>query len=823
MTSLRRSTRAQPSLLLTTFPNAKNQTSSLPTVTTHHPQHNQTKQAIPPQKTHLVSPTQLCNESNHLDHHQFRIVIKSNKLITSHIRSGDLDSALKVFDKMTVRTTTSWNSILAGFAKIPGKVKEARQLFDKIPEPDACSYNSMLACYLRNLGVGSAMEFFGTMPVKDIASWNTMISGFAQNGEMREAQKLFLLMPEKNSVSWSALVSGYVKCGDLDSAVKWFELAPVKSVVAWTAMVTGYMKFGKIGVAEMLFREMPEKNLVTWNAMVAGYVENCRAEEGLKLFRKMIGYGVRPNSSSLSSALLGCSNLSALQMGRQVHQLLYKSELFNGTTSGTALVSMYCKCGNLEDAWKFFIEMTRKDVVTWNAMIAGYAHHGEGLKALSLFDQMRNEGVKPDWITFVSVLMACNHAGLVDLGVQYFDTMAPEYQVEAKPEHFTCMVDLLGRAGKLVEAVELIKKMPFEPHSAIFGTLLGACRVHKNLQLAEFAAEKLLDLDPTSAAGYVQLANVYAATNRWDLVAKVRRSMKENRVVKTPGYSWIEVKSVVHEFRSGDRAHPDLASIHRKLSELDQKMKLAGYVPDLEFALHDVGEEQKQQLLLWHSEKLAIAFGLIHVSSGTPIRIFKNLRVCGDCHHAIKYISAIEKREIILRDTTRFHQFKNGHANKCSPGSFLKYIRNNEACNKKILLNEITAHVMPVKMVIVKKRVKQFKWPQSDCKIRGKTNWRRPKGIYSCVWRKFKGVTLMPNIGYGSDKKTRHYLPNHFKKFVVHDVKELEVLMMHNRTYCAETAHNISTRKRKEIDERAAPLDVVVTNKLARLRSQEDE
>ncbi|KAL6181238.1 hypothetical protein ACLB2K_047893 [Fragaria x ananassa] len=640
MTSLRRSTRAQPSLLLTTFPNAKNQTSSLSTVTTQHPQSNQTKQAIPPHKTHLVSPTQLCNESNHFDHHQFHNIIKSNKLITSHIRSGDLDSALKVFEKMTVRTTTSWNSILAGFAKIPGKVKEARQLFDKIPEPDACSYNSMLACYLRNLGVGSAMEFFGTMPVKDIASWNTMISGFAQNGEMREAQKLFLLMPEKNSVSWSALISGYVN---------------------------GYMKFGKIVVAEKLFREMPEKNLVTWNAMVAGYVENCRAEEGLKLFRKMIGYGVRPNASSLSSALLGCSNLSALQMGRQVHQLLYKFELYNGTTSGTALVSMYCKCGNLEDAWKFFIEMTRKDVVTWNAMIAGYAHHGEGLKALSLFDQMRNEGVKPDWITFVSVLMACNHAGLVDLGVQYFDTMAPEYQVEAKPEHYKCMVDLLSRAGKLVEAVELIKKMPFEPHSAIFGTLLGACRVHKNLQLAEFAAEKLLDLDPTSAAGYVQLANVYAATNRWDLVAKVRRSMKENRVVKTPGYSWIEVKSVVHEFRSGDRAHPDLASIHRKLSELDQKMKLAGYVPDLEFALHDVGEEQKQQLLLWHSEKIAIAFGLIHVPSGTPIRIFKNLRVCGDCHHAIKYISAIEKREIILRDTTRFHQFKNG---VCSCGDY---------------------------------------------------------------------------------------------------------------------------------------------------------
>ncbi|CAL2259142.1 unnamed protein product [Prunus armeniaca] len=682
MTNLR-NTRKPPTLVLKIFPHSTHQNSALSSFTIQTPYANQNREAVPvnfpsrpQQETHLVStgnmalkstPTQFCNESKPFDQREFGNIIKSNKLITSYIRAGDLDSARRVFEKMTVRTTVTWNSILSGYAKMPGKMKEACEVFEKCPEPDSCSYNIMLACYLHNFDVDAALEFFRKMPVKDTASWNTMLSGFAQNGKMREAHELFLVMPEKNSVSWSAMISGYVKCGDLDMAVELFEVAPVKSVVAWTAMVTGYMKFGKIELAEKLFREMPMKNLVTWNTMISGYVENCQAEEGLKLFRSMVGYGVRPNPSSLCSVLLGCSNLSALQMGKQVHQLIYKFELYNDTTAATSLVSMYCKCGNLGDAWKLFIEMARKDVVTWNAMIAGYAQHGAGLKALDLFDRMRNEGAKPDWITFVAVLMACNHAGLVDLGVQYFNSMARDYGVAAKPDHYTCMVDLLGRAGRLVEAANLIKEMPFEPHSAIFGTLLGACRIHKNLELAEFAAKKLLDLDPTSAAGYVQLANVYAATNRWDHVAKVRQSMKKNRVVKTPGYSWIEVKSVVHEFRSGDRAHPELASIHEKLFELDRKMKLAGYVPDLNFALHDVGEEQKQQLLLWHSEKLAIAFGLIKVPVGTPIRIFKNLRVCGDCHHATKYISAIEKREIIVRDTTRFHHFKGG---VCSCGDY---------------------------------------------------------------------------------------------------------------------------------------------------------
>lgn len=568
---------------------------------------------------------------------------------------------------MTVRTTVTWNSILAGYSKQPGGVKEARQLFDRISERDVVSYNTMLACYVHNSDMEAARTFFEQMPVKDTASWNTMISGFSQNGMMGDAREFFEVMPERNNVSWNAIISGYIESGDLDSAVDLFRITPVRGVISWTAMVSGYMKFGQVKMAEKLFKEMTAKNLVTWNAMVAGYIENCQGEDGLKLFKTMLECRVRPNPSSLSSVLLGCSNLSALKLGKQIHQFIHKSPLYTDTTVGTSLISMYCKCGNLQDAWKLFLEMPHKDVVTWNAMISGYAQHGAGEKALSLFDKMRNEGIRPDWITFVGVLSACNHSGLVDLGIQFFDTMQRDFGVKPRPDHYTCMVDLLGRAGKLVEALDLIKKMPFKPHQAIFGTLLGACRIHKNLELAEFAAKNLLACDPTSTPGYVQLANVYAAMNKWDHVSRVRKLMKEKNVIKIPGYSWIEVKSVNHEFRSSDRIHPELESVHEKLRELEKKMKLAGYVPNLEFALHDVGDEMKEKLLLWHSEKLAIAFGLIKLPLGTPIRVFKNLRMCGDCHQAMKFISAIEGREIIVRDTTRFHHFKYG---RCSCGDY---------------------------------------------------------------------------------------------------------------------------------------------------------
>ncbi|OAY71241.1 Pentatricopeptide repeat-containing protein, mitochondrial [Ananas comosus] len=548
--------------------------------------------------------------------------------IAALVRAGDVAAA-----GATRRSTASYNSLLALLARAShghGHLLLARalRLFALIPRPDLVSFNTLLACHLAAADLAGARRLFAAMPARDLASYNTMLSGLSKLGAIGDARKLFDEMPRRNSVSWNAMVSGFSRAGDMASAEELFSRAPDRDdVILWTAMVSGYMDAGAVDKAEEMFDRMPVRNLVSWNAMIAGYVKNGRSEYGLMLFKKMAGaLGVRPNASTLSSALLGCSNLSSLGLGKQIHQFVSKLPLGLITTVGTSLVSMYCKCGDLEDACKLFGEMHRKDVVAWNAMISGYAQHGYGVKALDLFEKMKGEGVEPNWITFVAVLSACNHAGLVEYGIECFESMKNVYNVEPQPDHYSCMVDLLCRAGSLAKAVQLIRSMPFKPYPAVYGTLLGACRTYKNLEFAEFAAQKLIELDPQGAGAYVQLANLYAAVNRWCDVSRVRKLMKENEVVKNPGYSWIEIKGVMHEFRSNDRVHSQLDLIHEKLSKLATRMKQMGYVPNLNYVLQDVGEELKELMLMRHSEKLAIAFGLISTSPGTTLRVFKNLR-----------------------------------------------------------------------------------------------------------------------------------------------------------------------------------------------------
>lgn len=505
------------------------------------------------------------------------MVSTTNKAITVYIRNGDLDGARKLFDTMSVKNIISWNSILAGYSKKAGHLKEARELFERIPNPDVVSFNTMITCYFHNTDVDGARRLFDGMLRKDLASWNSMISGLSKNGLVNEAAMLFSAMPYRNNVSWNAVVSGYVRMGDIDKAEEYYKKASERDdVILQTAMITGYMNSRRVGCAEKLFGMMKLKNLVTWNAMVAGYVENNQSENGLKLFRVMIR-DMMANPSTLSSALLGCSNLSSLFLGRQIHQLSLKSPSYSDDPSvGTSLLSMYSKCGELEDARKVFDMMTLKDVVAWNAMISGYAHHGIGRTSHALFNKMINEKKSPDWITFVAVLTACAHTGMVELGWHYFHSMVRDHGVDHTPDHYSCMVDLLCRAGSVSEAARLIRSMPFKPHEAVYGMLLSACRRENNVELAEYAAKNLLEMEPRNCGGYVQLANVYASARMWSDVSKVRIVMKESKVVKTPGYSWIEVGDGVHEFRSGDRMHPQLDSVVCQLKELEKRMKDEG-------------------------------------------------------------------------------------------------------------------------------------------------------------------------------------------------------------------------------------------------------
>eukprot|EP01018_Ginkgo_biloba_P014275 Gb_03221 [translate_table: standard] len=627
-----------------------------------------------------------------------RNVVSWTALITAYARHGHADKALKAFYQMqragiqpdrfafaTVLPACAnlaalrqgkeiheeiirsgfepdvnvWNALVDMYAKC-GSIKDARHVFDKMPERNVVSWNSMIAGYAQNGHVDKALNLFLETPEPNVVSWNAMIAGYAQNGLIDESRKLFEKMPEPNVVSWNAMIAGYAQNGHVEDALKLFHKMPDRNVVSWTAMIAGCAQNGFIDEALKLFQKMPERNVVSWNAMIAGCTENGQNEESLKLFRQMQLAGVAPNSKTFVSLLPACANLAALEQGKAIHEEINKAGLQSDICVANALVDMYAKCGSIKNALHVFDKMPRRDVVSWTAMIGGYAMHGCGEEALKLFEQMQHAGTKPDHITLVCVLSACCHAGLVDEGQQYFDSMSQNYHITPAMEHYGCIVDLLGRAGHLDEAQHFINKMPIKPDATVWGCLLGACRVHNNIELGEHVAERLFELDPKNAKPYVLLSNIYASAGKWDGTKKVRKMMKDRRVKKKPGCSWIEVNKQMYAFYVGDRSHPQTQDIYAKLEALSRQMKAAGYVPDTRFVLNNVEEKQKEEILCHHSEKLAISFGLINTAYGTAIRVIKNLRVCGDCHSATKFISKIAAREIIVRDASRFHHFKDG-------------------------------------------------------------------------------------------------------------------------------------------------------------------
>jgi pentatricopeptide repeat protein len=370
--------------------------------------------------------------------------------------------------------------------------------------------------------------------------------------------------------------------------------------------------------------------------------------------------GVRPDSVTFVGVLNACASVIALEEGRRVHQQIIQSGLESDVFVGSSLVDMYAKCGSIEDACRVFHKMPSRDVVTWNAMLGGCAMHGHGREALRHFEQMCDEGVQPDDITFVCVLSACSHAGLVDEGMCLYASMIRDYMIPAKLEHYTCMVDLLGRAGHLQEAENMIMAMPCKPQAAAWMALLGACRIHGNVGMAECVAKRILEMERENAAVYVLLSNIYAAAGNRHLCENVERQRKERGAKKQPGRTWIEVNNEVHTFVVQDQDHPQMIEIHAELQRLSGLMHNAGYVPCTELVLDDVEEEEKVSHLCHHSEKLAIAFGLINTAPGTPLRIRKNLRVCKDCHTSTKFISKIVRRAIMVRDANRIHHFEDG-------------------------------------------------------------------------------------------------------------------------------------------------------------------
>lgn len=427
----------------------------------------------------------------------------------------------------------------------------------------------------------------------------------------------------------NSLLHIYAACGDTESAYKVFEL-------------------------------MGERDLVAWNSVINGFALNGKPNEALSLFREMSLKGVEPDGFTVVSLFSACAELGALELGRRVHVYLLKVGLTGNLHVNNSLLDFYAKCGSIREAQQVFSEMSERNVVSWTSLVVGLAVNGFGEEALELFKEMERQKIVPREITFVGVLYACSHCGMLDEGFNYFRRMKEEYGIRPRIEHYGCMVDLLSRAGLVKRAYEYIQSMPMQPNAVIWRTLLGASTVHGDLSLGEIARSHLLKLEPKHSGDYVLLSNLYASERRWSDVQTVRRSMIEDGVWKTPGYSLVELGNRVFEFTMGDRSHPRSQDVYALLEKITELLKLEGYVPHTANVLADIEEEEKEQALSYHSEKVAIAFMLLNTAPGTPIRVIKNLRVCADCHMAIKLISKVYAREIVIRDRSRFHHFSGG-------------------------------------------------------------------------------------------------------------------------------------------------------------------
>ncbi|GAV73408.1 PPR domain-containing protein/PPR_2 domain-containing protein/PPR_3 domain-containing protein/DYW_deaminase domain-containing protein [Cephalotus follicularis] len=512
-------------------------------------------------------------------------------------------------------------------------------------------------------------KVFDRMPVRDVVCWTAMITGCEQAEKPKEALLLFRHMQQEGLLAGSiTLVSVISAVGQLGHSMMAHSVHAfavcngfLESVRVGNSIVSMYAKCGNVKLARLVFDRMEERDGISWNSMLSGYTQNGQASEALLLFYHMQDSGCKPNPVTALILVSACAYLGSRHLGRKLHDFIADSNIKIDTILWNSLMDMYAKCGDLETAVKMFndIDPSKRDVTSWNILISGYGMHGNGKKALEVFSRMQEEGGEPDHVTFASILSACSHAGLIDEGRNCFAGMT-KLSVTPQMKHYACVVDMLGRAGLLDEAFDMIRKMPLPPNDEVWGALLLACRIYGNAEIGEIAANNLFRLEPEHAGYYVLMSNIYAASNKWQEVKKLRQDMQVKGLKKTAAFSVIEFGKGVHGFHTADQVNPHWQEVYKRVESLAVEMKMAGYVPDKSCVLHDVEEEDKEQILNYHSEKLAIAFGLMKIDPGVEIQVTKNLRMCNDCHSAFKFISHIYRRKIIVRDANRFHHFQGG-------------------------------------------------------------------------------------------------------------------------------------------------------------------
>ncbi|KAI3852063.1 hypothetical protein MKW98_020062 [Papaver atlanticum] len=608
------------------------------------------------------------------------IYAKLLQFCTSTSSSADsLNYATQVFDNLQHEPTIFiYNTMIRFYANNNSPARAFslyRQMRERGTQPNNYTFTFLVkACTVNDSLLGPAIHaqsiVYGIQET-DVHVYTSLLNMYAnatsREGSLAIARSLFDRMKNKTAATWNSMIAGYSRTGKIDTARELFDQMLEKDEHSWNVMVCGYTRTGDFDVAERLFNQMPKKTLPTWNAMIAGYVRASKPAEALALYRKMQIAGVRPDAITVVTVLPASALLGAIDLGEWIHMFVKRNKFDHNISVCNAIIDMYAKCGSIDKAFDVFKGMRELSLVSWNTMISALAIHGRGGEAIELFTEMEDGRIVPDDITFVGLLNACAHTRLVESAKFYFNKMQNVYGIPPKIEHYGCMVDVLGRAQLLDEALALVDQMPIEPNSVILGSLLNACRICRNSQIGEKVLQKLVQLEPLNPGYYVLLSNMYAAAGQWEEVTRVRNLMKSRGVGKMPGCSSIEIDNMVHEFVVGDKTHLQTQEIYTKLNEISSKLEFAGYLPDTSNVLFDLDEEEKAHNLSVHSEKLAVAFGLLNTRHDKPIRVVKNLRVCRDCHSAIKLVTQLYNREIILRDCNRFHHFRDG---SCSCNEF---------------------------------------------------------------------------------------------------------------------------------------------------------
>ncbi|KAJ4748766.1 Pentatricopeptide repeat (PPR) superfamily protein [Rhynchospora pubera] len=636
----------------------------------------------------------------------------SNTLIDAYCKCGLSELAFAVFEEMEQRDSVTYNALLSGYFK-EGNYRNALDLFIQMlktgPGPTHFTYSSLLNCAtgLADPDVGTqihgqiiksnftwdvyvnnslldfyskinylhhARKLFDEMLAKDHVSYNVMISSYSRNCLTKEALDLFREMqltsinhrdyPYLSLLSVAGSLSNHDLGRQIHARVVFLGMA--SSNLTSNALINMYSTCGYLACADLIFRQHTDKSTTSWTSFITGCVQNGLYEEALKLFGEMRKTGLDPDTSTFCSVLKACSSLALISLAEQLHSCILRSGYLSSVFAGSSLVDTYAKCGLLEDAKKMFDEMTEKNIFSWNALVCAYAQNGKGKKAIEMFERMVTLGLKPDSVSLLSVLNACSHSGLVEEGLNYFDSMTSMYNMTPRKDHYACIINMLGRVGRFDKVEHLLDQIPFEPDSIIWSSILNSCKIHGNYELGKLAADKLFSLETKDAGHFMIMSNIYAKNGKWDEVARIKKLTRDRGLKKEPAYSWVEINRQVHIFSSNDMKHSRIVEIKVYLDELSVEMEREGYKADVTSDLHLVGDETKVKSLRYHSERLAIAFALLSTEKGI-IRVMKNLRTCDDCHAAIKVMSKVVRREIVVRDSSRFHHFKDG---VCSCGDY---------------------------------------------------------------------------------------------------------------------------------------------------------